>query len=193
MIENPPIGATPLDPEEGAELLPDHIATQKELNEWEQRNILEAALWTLSARSPALDEATIRDLHRRMFDQTWGWAGRYRTSDKNLGVPWPSISEEVRNLVDDGRIWFQEGTYPPVEAVLRLHHRLVKTHPFPNGNGRHARLWADLLLGQHGYPPIEWRNGELDSDGSPRNAYISALRAADHNDYALLLELFGIR
>jgi Fic-DOC domain mobile mystery protein B len=126
-----------------------------------------------------------------MFDRTWGWAGRYRTSDKNIGVPWASISVEVQKLVDDGRFWFEERTYPPVEAALRLHHRLVKTHPFPNGNGRHARLWADLLLGQHGHPPIEWRNRDLNSDGAARKAYISALRAADQNDYALLLELLG--
>jgi Fic-DOC domain mobile mystery protein B len=193
MFEPPPIGTTPLYPEESAELIPSHITTQRELNEWEQRNILEAARWTLSARSPALDDETIRDLHRRMFDRTWGWAGRYRTTDKNIGVPWPSIPVEVRKLVDDSRIWFQKGTYPPVEAAVRLHHRLLKTHPFPNGNGRHARLWADLLLGQHSCPPIHWRNNELDTDGSARKTYISALRAADYNDYGPLLELFGIR
>jgi Fic-DOC domain mobile mystery protein B len=186
MFEEPD-GATPLDPDEADALLPAHIHTRAELNLWEQANILEAARWAVRARAQALADSTVRELHRRMFDETWAWAGRYRTSDKNIGVNWPTISTEVRKLLDDGQYWLDHGTYAIDEAAARLHHRLVKVHPFPNGNGRHARLWCDMVLRQHGRPPLDWKSRELDSDGEARTAYIGALRAADGQDYVPLL------
>ena len=190
MFDNEPEGATPVDADEAADLLPSHIQNRGELNLWEQENILEAAAWVLRARTPVLGEPTVRELHRRMFDQTWAWAGRYRTSDKNIGAYWAIIQEEVRKLVDDGVFWMEHGTFPIDEAALRLHHRLVKIHPFPNGNGRHARLWCDMLLHQSGRAPFAWKSRELDEAGDARGAYIRALRSADGNDYEPLFTLF---
>ena len=189
MIDDEPDGATPLDPDEAEALLPAHIHTRSELNLWEQANIVEGARWSMRARSPALLETTIRALHRRMFNETWAWAGRYRRSDKNIGVHWPTIAVGVRDLVNDGRFWLAHQTFSIDEAAARLHHRLVMIHPFPNGNGRHGRLWCDMLLRQNGRPPFEWRNQELDVDGTAREVYIAALRAADGQDYLPLLTL----
>lgn len=189
MFEGGPAGATPIDADEADQLLPSHIRTREELNLWEQENILRAAAWAQRARAPALDELTIRKLHRRMFDRTWTWAGRYRTSDKSIGVDWRLVPSEVRKLVDDGRFWLENDTYPIDEAALRLHHRLVLVHPFPNGNGRHARLWCDMLLEQNGRPVFTWKNRELDQPGEARRAYIEALQAADRGDHAPLLFL----
>jgi len=189
MFDNEPDGATPLDPDETVALLPAHIRIRAELNVWEQANILEAARWATGARTQVLSDATIRELHRRMFDETWAWAGRYRTSEKTIGVHWPTISTEVRNLLNDGQYWLDHGTYAIDEAAARLHHRLVKIHPFPNGNGRHARLWCDMVLRENGRPPFEWKGRELDSDGEARRAYITALQAADGQDYTPLLSL----
>jgi Fic-DOC domain mobile mystery protein B len=175
MSEDEPDGATPLEPGEAEDLLPTHIHTRTQLNLWEQENILEAVSWVRRTRTPALSEPTIRELHRRMFGQTWGWAGRYRTSDKNIGVYWATIPGEIRNLIDDAHYWFAHQVYTADEGALRLHHRLVKIHPFPNGNGRHGRLWCDMLLRQKGRPP--------------RRAYFAALQAADGQDYAPLFRL----
>jgi Fic-DOC domain mobile mystery protein B len=141
MFEEPD-GATPLDPDEADALLPAHIHTRAELNLWEQANILEAARWAVRARAQALADSTVRELHRRMFDETWAWAGRYRTSDKNIGVNWPTISTEVRKLLDDGQYWLDHGTYAIDEAAARLHHRLVKVHPFPNGTLASGATWC---------------------------------------------------
>ena len=185
-----PEGATPIDADEASELLPAHIQTREELNVWEQENILAAAKWADSTRKDALAEDFIRELHRRMFAETWGWAGQYRRSDKNIGVHWATIPAEVRNLVDDGRFWLDHGVYAIDEAALRLHHRLVKTHPFPNGNGRHARLWCDTLLHQNGRPEFRWSTGDLDQAGDDRLAYIRALRAADDHNYEPLFRLY---
>jgi Fic-DOC domain mobile mystery protein B len=185
-----PDGATPIDPDEAGELIPSHIRTQGELNVWEQENILSALSWVRRTRQRALDEATIRELHRRMFSETWRWAGRFRTSDKNIGIHWAQLPVAMRDLVEDGKVWLREGVFSLEESALRLHHRLVQIHPFPNGNGRHARLWCDMLLEQTGGTPVDWRGATLDSAGENRKAYIGALRSADRGDFGPLLDLF---
>ncbi len=190
MTEGDPIGATTVSPDEARDLLPGHIQSRADLNVWEQQNILEAARWAKTNRADPLEESFVRELHRRMFDQTWSCAGRYRLSDKNIGVTWPGIPSEVRNLLDDGRYWFLHGTYPVDEAALRLHHRMVKIHLFPNGNGRHGRLWCDTLLRNLKRPPFAWKARDLDNDGDARSEYIHALRRADSGDYTRLIDLF---
>ena len=190
MFEDGPDGSTPIDPAEASDLLPQHIHNRAELNSWEQANILVAAEGVQRTRKRALEEPTIRALHRRMFDQTWGWAGKYRTSDKNIGVFWGQVTTEVSLLIDDGSYWLENGTYPIDEAALRLHHRLAMIHPFPNGNGRHARLWCDLLMKQHGRAPFEWRASQLDQPGEAQRQYIDALRQADAGRLDRLFALF---
>ena len=189
MNDDPFPGATPLEPDDSADLIPGHLLTRAQLNLWEQQNILAATLWTQRTRSSALDERTIRELHRRMFDRTWRWAGMYRRSDKNIGVDWSTIAVEVRKLVEDGGYWIRERVYDVDKSAVRLHHRLVRIHPFPDGNGRHARLWCDLLLRQNGRRPILWQGDQLGSAGEARRAYISSLRAADGGNLGPLLEL----
>lgn len=184
-------GATPLDQDEAAGLIPRHIATQRDLNEWEQANIL-AAMRTLLAGVPIdpLDEPVVRDVHRRMFGQTWQWAGSYRHSDKNLGVEWTHVPVRVQDLLGDARWWRERATYEPFELAVRFHHRMVSIHPFANGNGRHARLMADLLLRQLGHGPCGWGHANLADRGDARARYIAALQRADAGDFASLLE-FG--
>ena len=190
MLEPQRLGATRVDEDEAADLIPKHIQTHNELNTWEQANIIEAMTWTERTRQDALDESFVRNLHRRMFDSTWKWAGQYRRSNKNIGVDWTQIPAEVRGVIDDGLFWIENGTFSVDEAALRLHHRMVAIHPFPNGNGRHGRLWCDVVLLQHDRPAMSWMNDDLDRDGMARTRYISALRAADANDYGPLVELF---
>ena len=189
MVDQEPDGATPVDEDEAADLIPKHIRTRSELNAWEQANIIEAVRWSEQTRLDALDESFARELHRRMFESTWKWAGQYRTSNKNIGVDWTQIPADVKSLVDDGIYWIEHGTFSIDEASLRLHHRMVAIHPFPNGNGRHGRLWCDIVLQQHGRPPFVWKNEDLDNPGTARTRYIEALRAADGNDYGPLIEL----
>lgn len=180
-------GTTPLDADERASLMPGHIATQGELNEWEQLNILHGEGWARSQRREILDEQFLRRLHREMFGETWRWAGRFRTSDKNIGVDWLRIGVEVKNLLDDIRFQVELGTMPPDEIAVRFHHRLVAIHPFPNGNGRHARLMADLLAERLGRPRFTWGGANLIDANATRQRYIAALRAADGRDIAPLL------
>jgi len=111
-----------------------------------------------------------------MFDETWKWAGKYRTSNKNIGVDYCFIPMELRNLLDDVKYWIAHEIFNEKQIALRLHHRLVKIHLYANGNGRHARLIADLFLTKKNIAPIVWKQEK-------RNEYIAALRSADDSDY----------
>jgi Fic-DOC domain mobile mystery protein B len=183
-------GKTPLSADERAGLLP-ALATREELNQWERSNILEAYAWAFApanlARQDPVTEAYVRGLHRRMFDQTWTWAGRYRSTEKNIGIAHHQIRDSLAGLLGDVRYWLEQSTYPSDEIAIRFHHRLVSIHPFANGNGRHARLIADVLAQRQGRPGFSWGSSAIARAGDYRRAYIEALRAADRNDIQLLL------
>ena len=185
-LDYPP-GATPLDADELANLIPGHITTQGELNEWEQLNIAQGEKWAHRQRKEILDEIFVRRLHRQMFGETWRWAGSFRKSDKNIGVDWLRIGVELKQLLDDARYQIEHSGFPADELAIRFHHRLVAIHPFPTGNGRHARLMADLLVMRLGRPRFTWGSASLVDPNETRQRYIKALQAADARDIAPLL------
>lgn len=185
-------GQTPLDEDEKEGLLLPHISTVEELNEFEQQNIEEAVQWVLSQRSipneKILSASFIRDIHRRMYGHVWKWAGAYRKSNKNIGVDKFHISEAIVNLVKDCELWIKNELFDRDEIAIRFKHRLVTIHPFPNGNGRHSRLMADILI-EYGLEgkPFTWGSVNLFQQGDVRTAYISALQEADKDNYEPLL------
>ena len=179
--------ATPLTPEERADLIPAHIAYRAELNAAEQENILRGQDWALARKRDLLSEKFIKDLHQRMLGDVWRWAGKFRTTERNLGIPYFEIPMAVRELLEDAKTWVEHKTYPPDEIAVRFHHRLVKIHPFPNGNGRHSRLMADLLVMSLGGDRFTWGRATLQQAGDVRRQYIEALRAGDNHDYGPLL------
>ncbi len=179
---------TPLSPEEHADLIPS-LATKEDLNEWERENIINAREWAAKDRTTAIDivsDAYIRKLHEKMFDQTWKWAGQYRNTENNIGIPFHEIREQLGGLVGDVRYWIENQTYSADEIAMRFHHRLVQIHPFPNGNGRHARLLADLLVTKLGQRSFTWGARDLVKAGEARAKYLEAIRAADDGDIKLL-------
>jgi Fic-DOC domain mobile mystery protein B len=122
-----------------------------------------------------------------MFGDVWRWAGKFRTSQRNIGIDYWLIQAELRQLLDDTKAWIEYGTYSADEIAVRLHHRLVHIHPFPNGNGRHARLMADLLVTRLGRERFSWGRESLRDPGAARIRYIESLRAADNRNIASLL------
>ena len=191
-----PDGATPLDQDERQGLKFPHITTRGELDELEQANIEQALDWLARRRSGDIfDDRFVRTLHKRLFGDVWSWAGDYRLTEKNIGIDPRQISMQLRMLLDNARYWAEHGVYPPREAAARFHHRMVQIHPFPNGNGRHARIATDVMLEDYyDHPPIEWASGfDLQADNERRNAYIAALRAADAGDFDPLLTFVGAK
>lgn len=189
-----PDGATPLDPDEKEGLRFKHITTRGELDQLEQANIVEGMQWLKKQRNAdILSDRFARDLHKRLFGQVWTWAGMFRQTEKNIGVDPIQIAIQLRQLLDDARYWVEHETYSPVELAGRFHHKLVLIHPFPNGNGRHARIMADAILTKlMGEPAIDWAGGyKLERMNERRDQYIAALRAADKHDFTKLLEFVG--
>lgn len=183
-------GATPLDPDEAAGLVPAHITTQGDLNAWEQINIVQGDRWAArQKRRNLLDEGFVRDLHRQMFDKTWQWAGTFRKSNKNIGVDWTQVAVQLRNLLDNTQYQIEHGVFDADETAVRFHHQLVWIHAFPNGNGRHARLMADLLAMRLGRARLTWGGDEasIASVGALREQYLAALRAADQGRFGDLI------
>jgi len=180
--------STPLTHEEREALIPSYITLRRELNEAEQTNILEAEEWAFTRKRNVLDEELLKSLHKRMFGRVWRWAGLFRQTERNIGVDAYRIQMDLRQLLDDCRYWIENNTYPPDEIAARFHHRLVLIHPFPNGNGRHARLATDLLLTRLGHPRFSWGQVNLVNPGETRQIYVAALRAADNYDIQPLLD-----
>ena len=183
--------ATPLEPEERDGLLQTWVTHRRDLNEAEQENIIRGAAWARRSRNRSveglLNEGFVKPLHRRMFGDVWRWAGIYRQTERNIGIAAYRIPVELVNMLDNVHYWVRHETYRPDEAAMRLHHQLVAIHPFPNGNGRHARLMADLLIERLGSAPFSWGSGSLADIGALRACYVAALRAADGHDIGPLL------
>ncbi len=185
-----PEGATPLEPDETEGLLLTHITTRAELDRWEHDNISQAYLWAERLKkTDFFNEDFICLLHKKMFGNVWKWAGNFRKSNKNIGINWQEIAVELKKLCDDAKAWTEFKTFTPDEFAVRFHHRLVCIHPFPNGNGRHARLMADLILEKIFKKPVfTWGSASIIKQGETRKRYIEALKAADDHDYSLLMK-----
>ncbi len=156
-----PEGATPLDPDEIAGLKYSHIQTREELDQLEHQNIQEGYKWLARQRkySDLLSEAFLLELHKRLFGSVWSWAGSFRQTEKNIGIDHSLIAIELRKLLDDAKYWVAHGTWQRGEFAARFHHRLVKIHPFPNGNGRFARIMTDVILEEVRRMPVQSRRG----------------------------------
>jgi Fic-DOC domain mobile mystery protein B len=183
-----PEDATPLAPEERDGLRLSWVTTRADLNVAEQDNIDKGAAWAFRARrQDMLTVDFVLQLHKRMFGDVWTWAGQYRRTERNIGIAPFLIGVQTSQLMGDAAYWVQHETYEPIELAVRLHHKLVFIHPFPNGNGRHARLMADLLLQRLGVPALSWGGGSLNDLTALRRAYVDALRLADREDYEALI------
>jgi len=187
-VEEQDDASTPLTEEEREQLVPSYITVRPELNGAEQANILEAEEWAFARKRGVLDERFLTNLHKRMFGRVWRWAGTFRKSERNIGIDAYRIPVELHQLLDDCRFWIEHGTYEPDEIAARFHHRLVLIHPFPNGNGRHARMATDLLLVALDRPRFSWGRVNLVDPGKTRQRYVDALRDADNHDIGPLLE-----
>jgi len=185
-------GQTPIDEDEKEGLLIHSITTREELDEFEQLNIEKAVEWTLSRKfkkEVILSEKFIKELHFRMFNNVWEWAGKFRKTNKNLGVDKFMIAVSLKQLLDDCKFWIDNKTYPEDEIVIRFSHGIVNIHCFPNGNGRHSRLIADVIINHiFNKPVFTWSRADLVKKGEVRSRYISAIQEADKRNIAPLLE-----
>lgn len=185
-------GQTPLDEEEIEGLKIKSISTQGELDEFEQLNIEKAIEWTIHANlkiERILTEKFIKNLHKKMYGDVWKWAGEFRMTDKNLGINWTQIGIELKNLIDDTKYWIENTTFSPEEIAIRFKHRIVVIHCFPNGNGRHSRMMADIIIESiFGKEIFSWHKSNMVKADETRSIYIKALREADNGNINPLIK-----
>jgi Fic-DOC domain mobile mystery protein B len=184
-------GQTPIDEDELQDLLLPHITLQSELNEVEQLNIDNAQEWILLhkfKKERVLTEAFIKELHKKMYGDVWRWAGKQRKSNKNIGVPSHEIPVYLKQLLDDCLYWIEQETYPPDEIAIRFKHRLVWIHCFPNGNGRHSRMMADIIISHiFGLEVFSWGDSDIQKNGNMRLQYIAAIKKGDEGEFGPLI------
>ncbi len=185
-------GQTPLDPDEKEGLLINTISNHGELDEFEQLNIEKAVEWTINNKfsiEKILSEKFIKDVHKKMFGDVWKWAGKFRHTEKNIGIDPIFIGVELKNLLDDAVFWIENETYPPDEIAIRFKHRLVAIRCFPNGHGRHSRLMADIIIESVFKQDVfTWNNSNMVKPDETRKNYIKAIHRADAGDIGPLLE-----
>jgi Fic-DOC domain mobile mystery protein B len=184
-------GQTPLDEDEKEGLLIKSVSLKSELDEFEQLGIERANEWLLRQKlvtDEILSEDFVKLLHKKMFGSVWRWAGEFRTTNKNIGVDKFLIGAELRNLFNDCSYWITNNSFSEDEIAVRFSHRIVSVHPFANGNGRHSRLIADVLINKgFGKPYFTWGSSNLVKQGDARISYLEALREADKLDYGKLI------
>lgn len=186
-----PHDATPLDPALRGDLLQTWITTRADLNEVEEENIVNGSAWARRRRGGTeamLNEDFSKSLHKQMFGEVWKWAGAYRQNELNIGIAPHLVAAEVPLMFDNARFWVEKQPFAPDEIAVRLHHRLTQIHGFPNGNGRHARMMADLLIEKLGGESFTWGSGSIQDTGTLRATYIKALKAADNHNFGPLLK-----
>ena len=184
-------GQTPLNENEIEGLLIDTITTQEELDEHEQLNIEQAVQWIILNKfklETILTEKFIKKVHKKMFDNTWRWAGIFRKSEKNLGVEWIKIGIELKYLIDDTKYWIENKTFSADQIAIRFKHRIVQIHCFSNGNGRHSRIMADIIIEMIFKKYIfTWHYSNMVKGDAIRKKYIIAVQEADKgNIYPLI-------
>ncbi len=184
-------GQTPIDVEEKDDLLIKTISTRGELDEFEQANILEAIVWSITVRR-SIDEVLsisfIKEVHKRMFSEVWAWAGSFRLSNKNLEVDKCLIEQELHKLILDCKFWIEHQVYARDEIAIRYKYKLVSIHPFPNGNGRHSRICGDILVSQVlDRQVFTWGGQDIGMKGASRDKYLNALKHADNGDMSMLI------
>lgn len=184
-------GATPVDDREG--LIPKHVTTKADLNELEFANINAVIqkyfLGKLGDKKAPMDVSWFIKVHREMYGKVWKWAGKFRSTELNIGVAPQQIHMQLKQLVDNFWYWERETKMEVLEKAVRLHHGLVKIHPFKNGNGRWARLIANIYLRKSESPLIRWPEKTLQADSPFRKEYILALQKADQGNYGVLIQM----
>src|SRR5258708_5452289 len=186
-----PNDATPLDRAWRGALIKTGVRARSDLKEAEEKNIIKGAAGARRRRGgpeALLSEDFSKSLHKQMFGEVWKWASTYRQIELNIGIAPHLVAAEMPVLFDNARFWVEHKTYSPDAIAVRLHHRLTQIHGFPNGNGRHARMMADLLIEKLGGKTFTWGSGSIHDIGTLRTTYVNALQAADNQDFGPLLE-----
>ena len=198
LLDDTSHGATPLFPDDLKGLKVPHIQTRHHLNEVEAVNIAAGQAWVAGLNNITPEYLFSRqfvvELHQKLFGEVWIWAGTFRQREHPFGTVPSDIETELETFLEDAKTWIEFDSHGELELIAKIHHGLVKIHPFPNGNGHHSRMFADTVRWYlQGKRPLKWANTSLNANGAERRAYIAALRKADDGDITALVDYLKVR
>jgi cell filamentation protein len=140
------------------------------------------------------DEKYIRSIHRTALGHLYSFAGNYR----NVNLSKAGHHFLPCAFIPNGMSYLEReflSKLPPdykdvkkmIEDIAIVHCELIHIHPFREGNGRTARIFADLMANRAGYPSLEL--DKFRKDNYPQ--YIEALNKGDDKDYSAMIEIIG--
>lgn len=140
----------------------------------------------------------IQQIHELWLSNIYPFAGRYRTvSMSKAGFPF-AAPNLIEKLMGDLESKFLK-QYTPcnfsgdklTEALGVVHIELIIIHPFREGNGRVARLLANLMAMQADYPALNF--SPIDKTETMRgfNKYIEAIHHGFNGNYEPIKKIFS--
>lgn len=145
----------------------------------------------LSARTK-FNTAYILKIHKIALDHLYSFAGKYR--DVNIskgGFPFAAARflPQTMKVFEDEILSQLPQTYQDEEQLIKdiatVHAELLFIHPFREGNGRTARILANLMCRKQGFPALRF---ELINEEEFEN-YVSAIQQAKNKDYSKMEEI----
>lgn len=138
-----------------------------------------------------LTETDLRGMHKLVLGNEGG-AGRYkRYVNSIVGAEHePFVPTDTPHAMGDLIAWLERTRRGrlahPLIIAATAHAWLTHIHPFEDGNGRIARLLANIVIGNEPLPPL------IVKSSSDRGKYIKALAFSDEaGDLALLVSVFA--
>jgi fido (protein-threonine AMPylation protein) len=184
-------GETPIDPSGLRSPYKKWVKTRRQLAQPEAENIRKATLkyltGKLTCRKAPFDVAWMLRLHHEMLGDVWQWAGQTRRTGCQFGVDWQQIEMQLYGTVEDLEIW--QESMDLLEQSTNLHFRGVWIHPFQDGNGRWARLLANIWLRLNGEPIVEWPAEVSGIESRIRQEYLDCIRHAIDGEMGPLIKM----
>lgn len=121
-------------------------------------------------------EDTIKNIHQlvmkgidKEFSRRYRMVNVVISGSEHVPPSYMQVQDEMEKML----VWYDEAKnhLHPVELAALFHFKFVYIHPFRDGKGRTARLLMNLILMQHGYPPVVIKVAD-------RLSYIEALEKA---------------
>jgi len=124
------------------------------------------------------------EMHRLALGQLYAFAGRYREVNISKGgFAFPAARFLPASMKQFEQEWLRKPLPNDLAALLYLvgaiHGELLFIHPFREGNGRTARLLANLMLEQQGYARLRW--DLIDEAAFPH--YVAAVQQSGLGNY----------
>ncbi|MBX2904773.1 MAG: Fic family protein [Taibaiella sp.] len=177
------------------EILPNKLglksAEELALAEFEGFVLAEIKLTEQLTPKTVFNCAYICKIHRLALGHVYGFAGKYRTVNMSKGgFPFPAAMylEQTMSLFEDEVLAKVPSRYDDRESLMTsiaiIHAELLFIHPFREGNGRTARVLANLMARQQGFGSLNFS----EIAGTKFQEYVHAIQNAAHKNYTPMIE-----